>query len=228
MRKFILPAIAALSLTACNFNWNPSYMPAGYTYHHKDYKSSAGPDAPDIGYEYSDEHNNKNLDEWRYALRDLILKSRAQDLNLPQELNLKTDLADSVFQSSFDYILREGLREYGHTLSEDPNAPVVFYSAFDPEYDGLMIAPPSTRTYNGDMDTHENPDILKEKYNPEKVELILGILENNEIIRDVRGQYKLPLHGYKPGEYVHSYQNPLHKKGECPLTPAMCKDHDTP
>jgi hypothetical protein len=45
-----------------------------------------------------------------------------------------------------------------------------------------------------------------------KMELVIGALENGEIVNGVRGNYELPIDGFTPGKYVIDAKHPLKKK----------------
>lgn len=173
MRVVTFSSLVILLLTGCRI-WDPSFMPAGYSHHHGASNSPPGPEASNINYEYSDEENEKYLAEWRNAVRDLLLKTRAENMNIPQALRLHTDLPFNAFNTSYDYILRENLRSYGHVLSESNTAPTVTYSA------RLL---------------DKNAILSKDKYGApyRDVELTLGIQKGGEIIHAVSNIYNLPI-----------------------------------
>ncbi len=198
-------------------------MPAGYKFHQSTYKSPPGPEVPEIGYKYTEAKNEAHLTAWRYALRDMLLKARAQNINFPEEITLSTDLDMTAFQGSYDYVLREGLREYGHILSAAPDSATLFYSAYNPE-DIKEIYSTDRIIYNGDMPsdgkafTDFGPKTIK-------MELVIGVLEDNVLTKEVRGIYELPVDGYTPDAYVAGHENPLHQKPtkSCPF---ICPNED--
>jgi hypothetical protein len=201
----------SVSLAACS--WNPGFMPKGYTNHgHKhEYKAPSGPKAPGIGYDYSAEQNEEHVTAWRYAIRDLLMAAKAQGLKFPNTVFLKTDLDTSAFQGSFDHILREGMREYGYVLSDAPEgAAEIFYSAYEVEktVDTYSIKEPE---YNDEINGDDTYFKLKH-HDRVKMELVIGALENGEIVNGVRGNYELPIDGFTPGKYVIDAKHPLKKK----------------
>ncbi len=182
-------------------------MPSGYTYHAKTYKAPPGPKPADIGYEYSEIENERHLDSWHHAVRDLLMQTKAQGVILPQDINLITDMSDTVFKNTYDYSLREGLRAFGHTLSE--NGTDVFYTAYDPASD-IAGRPTTGPQYNGDA--ADTDQIYKDFTDNEKpMKLVIGVMEGFELSTQASGTYDLPMDGYVPGAYVEGYKNPLHQ-----------------
>jgi hypothetical protein len=195
------------SLAACS--WDPGFMPSGYTHHapKSEYRAPPGPKAPGIGYDYSAEQNTAHITAWRYAVRDLLLSAKAQGLTFPSTLFLKTDLDTSGFQGSFDHILREGLREYDYVISEAPEgAAEIFYSAY--AVDTYSIKEPK---YNDELNG-DDTFFKIQNFEKVKMELVIGTLENGELVRGIRGNYELPVDGFTPGKYVPDAKHPLKKK----------------
>lgn len=179
MRFFLLSTVLVLSLTGCRTLWDPTPVPAGYAHHQGAYNSPPGPEAKNIGYDYSAAENEAALNEWRHAVRDLLLKARAHDIKMPENLKLVSDLPAGAFRSSYDHVLREGLRAYGHTLSphDDNAATALFYSAAHP-------------------DKESGAD-------PEAFELIIGFPEgeNDILASETRGIYNIPAYGFRKASY---------------------------
>ncbi|MCC6598811.1 MAG: hypothetical protein IT559_08480 [Alphaproteobacteria bacterium] len=207
MRVFMLSLLSVLALSGCRSLWDPTFMPAGYSYHQNNYKSPPGPEASDIGYEYTAAENEAVMEQWRHAVRDLLLKARTNDLQIPQEAFLQTDLKKNAFQGTFDSTLREELRIYGHRLVDSADGvPSVFYSAYDPAQTGPLQRSPDKR-YNGDQE----PDFQDSRFVPAagNIQLVIGIIQDGQWLQKVSGVYELPLYGYKPGAYVAGYESPI-------------------
>lgn len=207
MRLFMLSLLSLLALSGCRSVWDPTFMPAGYSYHQEKYKSPPGPEAADIGYKYSADKNEAVLGEWRGALRDLLLKARANDLGVPQTVALQTDLEQSAFQGTYDSMLREELRSGGHVLTnEAAGAPALFYSAYDPANDGRVEREPR-KGYNGDQEPH----FKDSRFVPPSgnIELAIGLVQNGKWIKKVSGVYNLPLYGFRPGAYIPGHESPV-------------------
>lgn len=204
MRLFMFSLLSILALTGCRSVWDPTFMPAGYTYHHEDYKSPPGPEAADIGYKYTAAENEAVMQKWRHAVRDLLLRARANDLDVPQNVFVQTDLEPSAFQGTYDSILREELRSYGHALTESGDGPALFYSAYDPENQGRVERDPA-KGYNGDKEPYfNNQSLVPPKGN---IELVLGLVQDGKWIKKVSGIYELPLYGFRPGGYVPAHES---------------------
>lgn len=205
MRFFLLSTILVLSLTACRSVMDPSFMPAGYSYHQNTYNSPPGPPAKSIGYKYTQSENDAALQQWDRAVQDILLKARAHGMDLPATLHLTTDMQPSAFQSSYDFVLRENLKLYGHTLKQAPDidpdidSVALFYSVHDPDNKNTV----PTRLYNGDLPSTDSAAPPKSK----NMELIIGLLENDALVQKTSGTYELPLYGY-----VGGYKNPLKQK----------------
>ncbi len=228
MRITFFSLCILLALTGCRAVWDPTFMPAGYAHQQKPYKGPPGPEAPDIGYEYTKIANEAAVEKWRVAVRDLLLKAKTQGLVMPRQVMLKTDLPDGVMQSTYDFVLREAVRDYGYTLwSEAANkkkkrklfekhekgyvpAQALFYSVYDPDEAG-DVTRQSSVGYNGDLD----PDLkLQEFVEPQKgMDLVIGIVEEGRFLTIVRGRYDVPLYGYSPGVYFSGFKNPVKTNG---------------
>ena len=210
MRVFVFSSLLLIALTGCKPVWNPTFMPSGYTYHHDEYKSAPGPEAKPIGYTYSASDNQKVIDDWQNAARDLLLRAKANDIRPTGPVYLTTDMNPSVFQSTFDSALRDELRAQGYTLSDNPEEGThLFYSAYDPNDQG----PPETvYNYNDEpAHAHKDGDFLPPS---QKMELVLALLNDGRIGRKVTSLYEVPLYGFKPAGYVPGFERPLPPPGE--------------
>lgn len=207
MRQFTFFLLSLLVLSGCRSVWDPTFMPAGYSYHRNDYKSPPGPEAADIGYKYSAAKNEAVLEQWNGAVRDLLLKARANDLSIPQNAALQTDLESSAFQGTYDSALREELRARGHVLTADPQGgPALFYSAYDPAQQD-RVRRVAEKTYNGDQEPHfTDPRFMPPA---ENIELVIGLVQDGRWLSKVGGVYELPLYGFRPGGYVPGHESPV-------------------
>jgi len=192
---------------------DPTFMPAGYSFHHNVYKAPPGPPSKDIGYAYSLEENEAVLNRWRVALRDLLLKAKANDLVIPDQVVLETDLRQNAFQGSYDSLLREGLHAYGYRigLQKNPKVPALFYSAYDPVEEGNIHRDPAV-LYNDEAESpYKNRQFVKDH---KGMTLVIGLVQNGRLIKKVTGLYDLPLYGYQPGAYVSGEENPVRAQNE--------------
>lgn len=115
--RFLFCCFVLVALTGCEILMSPSPMPAGYTYHNDAYKSPPGPDAKDIGYDYSYAQNEMVQQEWVVAARDLVVHMEQETGLLPQKIYVKDVLFASGFNQAFDHALRRALRERGYVLA---------------------------------------------------------------------------------------------------------------
>jgi len=213
MRLFIFSSCLLLALTGCKPFWDPTFMPSGYAYHQKEYKSPPGPEASPIGYEYSNQKNNEVLEGWRFAIRDLLLRAKANGLNFSDPVYLSTDLNAGAFQSAYDSTLREGLRAYGFTIASSPEqAAHLFYSAYEASENGQ---PESVDPYNKDdaHHPHKDGDFLPPSG---KLDLVLANVENGFMMKKVKSTYEVPLYGFKPAGYAPLHERPYDPEAHQP------------
>lgn len=197
MRKNHLPVFTALgfcalALMGCELFTNPSAMPAGYTYHNEVYKAPPGPDAPDIGYEYSARANEEILELWRVVISDLVDQLGEQTSHGPRALYLEALAPDNAFNTTYDNILREDLTGRGFTLTADPiAAPHLRYEAAPVENrDVSDINDPYFRDFALTL-TLLDPAAADKSKDPES-----GVLAR------AAGTYKLPSYGYQKGPHI--------------------------
>lgn len=180
---------------------DPTFMPAGYSYHREVYKSPPGPSAADIGYEYNAAANAQIQHEWRNALRDLLLRAKTEGLVVPDEAALATDLKGSAFQGTYDSILREGLRAYGYNLAPagSQNQPVLFYSAYGPET-LAQIKRGGYPQYNDDPVPPQDTDFTPKH---QKMMLVIGLVQDGQFLHKTTGMYDMPTYGFDEGVYAY-------------------------
>jgi hypothetical protein len=188
---------------------DPTFMPAGYSYHRAEYKSPPGPPADDIGYAYNAEKNAAIQDEWRYALRDLMHKAKAEGVVIPDQVSLTTDLDSGAFQGQYDSLLREGLRAYGHMLMPQGarSAPQLFYSAYGKEtLDQLKRG--GLPRYTGDVAPPQDAKFSAKK---QPMMLVIGLVQDGKFLSKASGVYELPVYGFEEGvfAYVSGHLRPL-------------------
>lgn len=205
MRVFVFASFVVLALTGCKPLWDPTFMPAGYTHHQKEYKTPPGPEAASIGYEYSAQQNADVVESWRKATSDLVLRAKAHDIRPTQPVYLRTDLPHSAFQSAFDHALRDELQAHGYLLADDPvDAVILFYSAYDPSDSG---PPESTLNVNNDDAHHANVDgdFLPPARN---FELVLSTVNDDMMGTKVSHIYEVPSFGFRPAGYAPGHERP--------------------
>lgn len=205
MRFFVFASILVLALAGCKPIWDPTFMPSGYAHHQKEYKTPPGPEAADIGYDYSAEKNEAVLEEWRKAASDLVLRAKAHDIRPMQPVYLTTDLPHGAFQSAFDHALRGEMQSHGYLLADDPvDAQTLFYSAYDPTDPG---AAESTYNVNDDDARHANAagDYLATS---KEFELVLSTVNDGVMATKVSHIYTVPSYGFSPAGYAPLHERP--------------------
>lgn len=202
--RIALPVLALLALTSCRTLMDPTFMPAGYTYHDNYYKAPPGAEAAPIGYPYTPERNDVVMEKWQAVAEELtgVMESRLALYAQPVYLAPLTH--HNAFNASLDYALREELRKKGYTLQGQPSPGVLHLQpeAFMPEDEKVLDY---KKMYNDDL---YEPTVVPPP--PEKARdflMILTATRGNVIIGEVRGTFFLPAYGYKKGEGQDEYKN---------------------
>lgn len=194
MRKILsysLLSCLALGLISCRSIIDPTFMPSGYAYHGNEYKAAPGPEANDIGYEYSAEKNEETLAIWKVAVSDLIDQFEQESNLAAQNIYVHRPKSQNAFNASYDHVVREELRARGYNLLTYPGGALeLWYEAHEPLYAHAHNKP----IYNGDEDRRvfepvpENRDFI----------LILNLVNDGALLAKTAAMYKLPGYGYKP------------------------------
>lgn len=183
----ILFLLSFLVLVGCMSVLNPSPLPTGYTYHGEVYKSPPGPEAGDIGYEYSYLQNENVQQVWLHAVRDLVVHLEERTGLAPQVIHVQDVLEQSAFNHTFDHSLRHVLRERGYILASaaDKFPARLVYEAI-PLDDVSVVRIPGVQSYR---DTAP--------YN-----LILRLYKGLPDPYSVGKIYNIPAYGYSENGYV--------------------------
>lgn len=148
----ILP-LSLIGLTGCYSNdvsniWNPGPVGRGYSSYNQPYKSPPGPEAHDLGYEYSAEKNAEVLAQLRGVAADMVSKLEAAADIPPGGIYLSPPPARAytsehgAFYNSFDHVLREELSSRGYNVSTNPQgATPLKFVAQPPKGDGAFLNP---------------------------------------------------------------------------------------
>ncbi|HHK74064.1 MAG TPA: hypothetical protein ENJ57_02740 [Rhizobiales bacterium] len=163
--------------------WNPGPVGRGYSSFEEAYKSPPGPEAPDLGYEYSAGKNAEVLAQLRGVAADLVTKLEATtDMPSSDSLYLLPPPARSytaergAFYNSFDHVLREELISRSYDVTTNPQgATALKFVAQPPKGDGAFLAP--EKSDEGDL----------------VLSLILGSGPESVRASDV---YAVPIYGY--------------------------------
>jgi hypothetical protein len=110
--SMIMIISGAAMLTACS---GPSPMAGGYN-NHAYYKSVSGPDANDLGYNYTPSANDAVLKDFERAAADLILVMEQQNGGLPADLKFLQSTSHNVIVRTMDYALRQELIVRGYNV----------------------------------------------------------------------------------------------------------------
>lgn len=195
MRKFTLflgLSTAIFSLNACKTLMDPTFIPAGYTYHHDVYKSPPA-DAPwSIGYDYSREENAEVLNKWRNVAADLTDKLE-QDASLSgTPVFLASPDLDNAFSLSLDHALREEFRARGFTLAAVPNEETfkINTTVYDPAFKDVM------RSYDVNDQTQEDLPEPPKEVSKTLVIKVDGLVADMTAVL-VEESYELSLYGYQ-------------------------------
>lgn len=109
---FVFVMVAAL-LSGCYSN--PSPYAGGYN-NHAYYKSTPGPQADDLGYDYTPSVNDGILKDYERAAADLILLLEQQNAGLPTDLKFLQTKSNHVPTTTMDYALRQELIVRGYNV----------------------------------------------------------------------------------------------------------------
>ena len=208
MRAFLLCLTGVLALSGCRSIWDPTFQPAGYSYHRNEFKSPPGPPAADIGYDYTADKNQQVQNEWRAAIDSVMTKAMNANIGIPQNVAIVTDLDKSAFQGTYESLLRDNLRANGLTLVDEktlaPDAPRLFYSAYGEKTAAQLRQ--ARAQYNGDMPPSEDT-----KFEPvnRQMELVVGVIKNGLFVNRVSEKFNLQVYGYPEG--VNAYR-PGHER----------------
>lgn len=112
---FGLSAMALLS--GCMGGASP--MARGYSSYDQVYKSAPGKEASNVGYEYSKDINDSNIQDLGYAAQELAEKLDKKISFSAEELYLNIP-KNTAFYNSFDHVLRDALTHRGYILSLTP------------------------------------------------------------------------------------------------------------
>ncbi len=195
--SIFLTIVLAFGLTGCRTVWDPTFMPAGYTYHNEEYKAPPGPEADGIGYAYSVQANEEALQVWRIVVKDLVDQLAEQIGMEGQRIYIQSLPLQNAFNASYDHVLREELAGRGYVLASNTgNALLLIYEAHVPK-DAEQSDKP---VYNGDI--VESVERKKPESYDEFV-LILTALKEEGMVAKSAGIYKLPPYGFKEDDGVN-------------------------
>lgn len=190
---FALCSLLALGLIGCRSIMNPNFLPTGYSFHGEEYKAVPGNEANDIGYEYSQHKNAWVLSKW-VAVADEMVQGLEERAELsPNTVYIRENNAN-VFNTSFEFALREAFIKRGFYVISEPGA--TYEVAYNASPENGAINPLHRVRYNGDQEL----DPLHNKPKPnENFVLTLDIIEEGKHLGSGSGVYAVPSYGYKIG-----------------------------
>lgn len=193
--KVIFPALAVLSLSACeNMYLRPSALPGGYAYYNQQYHSPPSPEPTHIGYDYSAEKNAHILAGMKVKAEELFSQiSEGMDLS-GHAIYVYNARHHDAQNAAFDHVLREVVREHGFTLAKTPLQEGA-YSL------GYAIMEPDTLAHEinfGDLNEEYRVPFFK-KYNEyETMHIEIALLDGDTtVLNVVDAAYDLPMYGYE-------------------------------
>lgn len=198
----ILPAFCLMSLVGCkSLVSSPSHvMPSGYTYHQQDYKSPPPAKADDLGYEYSAEKNAAILEMWRPAAEDLVSRLEIEAGLSNADIYLRVPLNTDTQMATFDYVLRDVLRERGHTIISSRYAGTILtYNLINPET--LSDDDQARYSYNDTLDQQDPTYIQDAEIAPMIIEMVA--YDKTTPIASLNGVYDVPMYGYDKFDLPH-------------------------
>lgn len=185
----IIPALSfsVLALAACNM----SAMPTLYHYHTDEYRSPPGPDAPDIGYEYTVEKNAQTVAAWNGMIENLVNKLEAGNAMQPQSVYLVPHTDRSTFMNMYEHALRKALNDRGYTLMNEysPDATFFFYEAAPIVEPKIASAGPNS----------EELAKTKAGVHAKPVAFRLVVVKSLKTLGTAESTYEMPLYGYQGG-----------------------------
>ncbi len=102
-------------ISGCNAT-SPKPWGRGYSSFDEEYKSAPGVKADSVGYNYTYENNAAAIEKLRPIASDLVDKLDTKLSSGANNIYLKIP-ANTVFYNSFDYLIRDELRNRGYILS---------------------------------------------------------------------------------------------------------------
>ena len=171
-------------------------MSPGYTYHGQPYPSQPVSKADNLGYEYSDEKNAEILALWHKKVEDVVARVEQQAGLNSADLYIRAPLHPDAQLLTFDYVLRQVLRERGHRIISDRYAGIILtYDLYDPD-----LAPEKIEYSYHEAPDNRSPDdfpvhISEEEYQPMAIEM--EAFDKTTPIAYFLGTYAVPTYGFE-------------------------------
>ncbi|MCD8520315.1 MAG: hypothetical protein LRY57_03315, partial [Alphaproteobacteria bacterium] len=186
--RLMIAVCSAALLTSCGL---PSPIPAGYTYHHQTYKSPPGPEAEDVGYDFSVAANHKAVQAWRDIASDLLAKLESGYVFQGRDVTVIPPLGVDQMNKSLDYALHDAFVGKGYKLrayaKDVPGVAVTMHPLIGDE----------KAAYEKDRKDYA----ASHGFKPEDVmgvSILLEVREGAKLVHQTRGVYSIPNFGYDP------------------------------
>lgn len=185
----IIPAlsVSVLALTGCNI----SAMPTLFHYHKEEYRSPPGPQAPEVGYEYSVERNARTAAAWHGMVSSVVNKLEASGDLQPQAVYLVPHQQGSTFMNMYEHALRKTLNDRGYTLLPEynPDATLFFFEASPVvEQKAASTGPASEELAQNKAGVHAKPVVFR-----------MVVMRDFRTLAMTESAYEMPLYGYQGG-----------------------------
>lgn len=214
MRHLLMITVSFLALAGCRSIMDPTFMPAGYSFHSDTYKAPPGPMAKGIGYDFSPSMNETVVAQWKTVAAAMAGRLQSELGIGPQRIYVEMLPDRNAFNSSFDYALRDELRARGYTLVMSPaGVPSLRPEAYQP---GDVHVPVDANAYNGDPQVL---DIPEHREDPATFIVSLTALSGQTVTGEVSGEFTMPGYGYVRGEGQDRIDPRLPKKEVPPPAP---------
>ena len=168
-------------LSGCNTT-SPKPWGRGYSSYDEEYKSAPGAKADSVGYDYTHENNAAALENLRPIAQELVAMLDNKLSASANNIYLKIP-ANNVFYNSFDYLIREELKNHGYVLSS---------SSADSVNVEFIAKEGTAKCINSESDI---------QYHHSYLSLVIDVVEH--IPSDfVGGFYDVSLDDYKDADHV--------------------------
>ena len=182
-------SLGALFLTSCRTVMDPTVVPAGYTRSGEYYKSAEGPEADDLGYEYSRRKNTVIVNAWKKIAADMIDKVQTEAAMVPDTIYVEQNTSNA-FNNSFDHALRQALIERGFYVTNTPGA--TYNLSYDAYPEGTEIEALRQHDYNDGLHARESAAVR----DSDKYVLTLHLAKEGQLLGSGSGLYNPPPYGY--------------------------------
>lgn len=209
MKRFLSVGVtlgsAALLLAGCKaLVLTPNAIPKGYTYSHDRYKAPPSPEADDIGYEYSDYQNREVVNTWRLKAKQMAdwLEENAEIQ--PKALFIDYPKYHTAQYATFDFALREELKNRGYTLMPTPDNTIALRYLIE-----KISTPWVEYPYPNDETRAKRPAEPYVDAVQDEMRLGLALYDGDLEILRVYQDHIVPTYGYEHEIDEHNFYKPI-------------------